>query len=43
MKVSPTPSPVENFTIAFDQKGNSCTLSISWENSQASVDISEKK
>jgi hypothetical protein len=43
MKVSPTPSPVENFTIAFDQKGNSCTLNISWENTQASVDISEKK
>jgi hypothetical protein len=43
MKVSPTPSPVENFTISFDQKGNSCTLNISWENTQASVDISEKK
>jgi Protein of unknown function (DUF2911) len=43
MKVSKTPSPVENFTIAFDQKGNSCTLSISWENTKASVEISEKK
>jgi hypothetical protein len=43
MKVSPTPSPVENFTIAFDQKGNSGTMNIIWENSQASVDISEKK
>jgi len=43
MKVSPTSSPVENFTIAFDQKGNSCTLTMSWENTQASVDISEKK
>ena len=43
MKVAQTPSPVENFTIAFDQKGNSCTLNISWENTQASVDISEKK
>src|SRR5579863_5470443 len=43
MKVSPTPSPVENFTISFDQKGNTCTLNISWENNQASVDISEKK
>lgn len=29
MKVSQAPSPLENFTIAFDQKGNSCTLSIS--------------
>src|SRR3979411_2553029 len=36
MKVSPTSSPVENFTIAFDQKGNSCTLNVSWENTQAS-------
>ncbi len=43
MKVSQTPSPVENFTIAFDQKGNTCTLNINWENTQASVDISEKK
>jgi Protein of unknown function (DUF2911) len=43
MKVSKTPSPVENFTISLDQKGNSCTLNISWENTQASVDISEKK
>ena len=42
-KVSQTPSPVENFAIAFDQKGNGCTLNISWENTQASVDISEKK
>ena len=43
MKMSKLSSPVENFTIAFDQKGNSCTLSISWENTKASVDISEKK
>jgi hypothetical protein len=43
MKVSQTPSPVENFTIGFDQKGNCCTLNIMWENTKASVDISEKK
>jgi hypothetical protein len=43
MKVSQTPSPLENFTIAFDRKGNTCTLTIKWENTQASVDISEKK
>lgn len=43
MKVSSTPSPVENFTIALASAGGSCTLSISWENTQASVDISEKK
>ena len=43
MKVSPTASPVENFTIALTPMGGSCALSISWENTQASVDISEKK
>jgi hypothetical protein len=43
MKVSPTLSPVENFTIALAPMGGSCTLSISWENTQASVNISEKK
>jgi hypothetical protein len=40
MKVSQTPSAVENFTIAFDQ---ACTLSLSWENTQASVAIAEAK
>jgi hypothetical protein len=43
MKVSSTPSPVENFTIALASMGGSCTLSMSWENTQASVEISEKK
>jgi hypothetical protein len=43
MKVSPTSSLVENFTIALASMGGSCTLSMSWENTQASVDISEKK
>jgi hypothetical protein len=43
MKVSPTSSPVENFTIAVSSMGGSCTMTISWENTQASVDISEKK
>jgi len=42
MKVAKTPSPVENFTIAFDQMGNSCGLSLSWENTQASVQLAEK-
>jgi hypothetical protein len=40
MQVSQTPSAVENFTIAFDQ---ACTLSVSWENTQASVKIAEGK
>ena len=39
MKVSKTSSPVENFTIAFDQKGNACSMRLEWENTQASVDI----
>jgi hypothetical protein len=43
MKVSPAPSQVENFSIAFDSTGQSCTLSMSWEKTQASVDIGEKK
>jgi hypothetical protein len=42
MKVSSTSSPVENFTIALTSMGGSCGLNISWENTQASVDISEK-
>lgn len=43
MKASQTPSPVENFTIAFDQMGGGCTLNMRWENTQASVEFVEKK
>ena len=43
MKVTSTSAPVENFTIALASMGGSCMLSISWENTQASVNISEKK
>jgi Protein of unknown function (DUF2911) len=39
MKASKTPAPVENFTIAFDESGSSCTLRMEWENTRASVDI----
>src|ERR1700732_4071787 len=39
MKVSKLPSPVENFTIAYDKTGNGCTMHIDWETSRASVDI----
>jgi hypothetical protein len=42
MKVSPTSSPVENFTIALASMGGGCSLNISWENTQASVGISAK-
>jgi Protein of unknown function (DUF2911) len=43
MKVSSTAGPVENFTIALSGMGSSCTLSMSWENTQASIGIDEKK
>jgi hypothetical protein len=42
MKVSKLPSPVENFTIAYDKAGNGCTLRIDWETTRASVGISAK-
>ena len=43
MSVSSSGSPVENFTISFDQSGSACTLKMSWESTQASVKVSEKK
>jgi hypothetical protein len=43
MQVSKTSAPVENFTISFEPGGDTCTLKMSWENTQASVKISEKK
>jgi hypothetical protein len=43
MKVSRLPSPLENFTISFDQAGTSCTMKLDWETTRASIDISEKK
>jgi hypothetical protein len=43
MKVSKLPSPLENFTISFDQTVTSCTMKLDWETTRASIDISEKK
>jgi len=43
MKVSQLPSPVENFTISFDQTGGNCTMNLDWENTRASVEFAEKK
>lgn len=43
MSVSKTSSPVENFTISFDQGGSTCTVKLSWEQTEASVQFSEKK
>jgi len=42
MKVSQLPSPVENFTIAYDKAGNGCTMQLDWDTTRASVDISAK-
>jgi Protein of unknown function (DUF2911) len=42
MSASATSGPVENFTISFAQTGESCTLQLSWENTQASVKFGEK-
>ncbi len=43
MKVSKPSSPVENFTIAFEQAGNSCVMHLDWEMTRATAEISEKK
>jgi hypothetical protein len=42
MKVSKLPSPVEDFTIAYDKSAGGCTLRMDWETTRASVDISAK-
>lgn len=42
MKVSTTSGPVEDFTISYAQGGNTCTLQLTWENTQASVTFKEK-
>ena len=43
MKVSTLPSPLENFTISFDQSGTSCTMKLDWETTRASIDITRKQ
>ncbi|MBV8477009.1 MAG: DUF2911 domain-containing protein [Acidobacteria bacterium] len=43
MSVSKTPALVENFAIAFDQKGDACTMRIEWENTRAQTDFSERR
>src|SRR5579863_339861 len=42
MKVSKLPSPLENFTIAYDKTGGGCRLNVDWESTRASVDIMAK-
>src|SRR5215469_6001360 len=43
MAVAKTSSPVEDFNISFDQGGDTCTMKISWEETEASVPFSQKK
>lgn len=42
MKAGNLPSPVEDFKISLDKTGNGCTLKMSWETTQASIEISKK-
>jgi hypothetical protein len=42
MKVSKLPSPVENFTIAYEKSGMGCTMRMDWETTRAAVDISAR-
>jgi hypothetical protein len=42
MKVSPLPSPTENFTISFEKAGSGANLNIDWESTRASVAVSKK-
>ena len=43
MKVEKLPARVENFVIAFDQAGATCTMRLDWDTTRASIEISEKK
>src|SRR5438067_4337924 len=43
MSVAKTSGPIENFTINLNQTDGTCTLQMSWENTQASIKLSEKK
>ena len=43
MKVSKLPSPLENFTISFEQAGTRCTMKLEWETMRASIEFLEKK
>ena len=42
MKASKLATPVENFTISFDQSGAGCALHMDWETTRASVDVAKK-
>jgi len=42
MSVKKLFAPVENLTISFDPNGGSCTMRISWENAQASLEFAKR-
>jgi hypothetical protein len=42
MEVSKTSAPMENFTISFHEMGKGCHMYLDWENTRATVEISEK-
>jgi hypothetical protein len=43
MQVSRLPSPLEDFTISYEQSGGACALHMDWETTRASVTFAEKK
>ena len=43
MSVGKTDAPVENFTISFHEMGSGCHMYLDWENTRATVEITEKK
>jgi hypothetical protein len=43
MKTSKVSSPVEDFTIAFDNSGQACTMRVEWETTRASIRFGEAK
>ncbi len=43
MRASQLSSPVENFTIGFDQTGSTCAMHVDWETTRATVDVSQTK
>ena len=43
MSVGKTSGPVEDFTISFHEMGAGCHMYLDWENTRATIEISEKK
>jgi hypothetical protein len=43
MSVSKTSGPVENFSISFHEMGMGCHMYLDWENTRATIEITEKK